>query len=90
MGNRKFFRFDPQISEKQDIDIDQTRTAAGNAASNSAHMLLYAAQDRQQLQGEVARFTCHNHVQEPRLVGDVLRLGLVDRRLCRYAYPLLI
>ena len=66
---------------QENIDINSAGTSGeGMPIAGSAQIALDSLQDCEELQRKQASLTLHNYVQEPGLVGHILRLGFVNGR----------
>ena len=72
-----------RIAEKQNVDIDRARAFFLHALP--AHLLFDAENRGHQLLRRLAGFKRDRTIQKPGLLGELHRLGFVERRNCRYA-----
>src|SRR5229473_1405382 len=78
MRDRELVRLYDRVSEHQDIDVDGPRTLFLNAPP--AHVLFDAENRRHQLLRSPISLDRNRRIQEPRLPGELHRLGFIERR----------
>src|ERR1700722_6716630 len=78
MRNSQLFRVDDPVGEEKDIDIDDARAFSLDALP--AHFALDVENVRHQLLRSVPGFESYRAIQKPRLVSELDRLSLVERR----------
>jgi hypothetical protein len=79
MWDLKFRRLDHVRAIEQNVEVDQTGSAALLVGPNTPRGGLDLVNPAEQCKRVQTRAAFDNLVQEPRLIGDVLRLGFAQR-----------
>jgi hypothetical protein len=86
MGYGQLRDIDHGFAIEQNVHIDCAR-ALRTVARSTASRALNSLDDGQELQGEVSGFAGCNEIQEPRLIGHLLRFGFVEGRWPEHVNP---
>jgi len=76
MRNLQAWFLDDRIAEQHDIDIDNARSFV--APPNPAHFLFNIQQGSQQLRRSPLRLQCRYAIEEPWLICEFHRFGLIE------------
>jgi len=80
MGNLQLGRVNDFAVEQENIDVDQARTARRRTRAYTAEICFDGVNAHQESLRSKSGITFSYLIQEPGLIGDVLRLGLVKGR----------